>query len=217
MIDKDKAFVRYNLLLLALVFFYIFIVGLLPLEKLDSEVYNITFTAIYLVSAKIINHIKGKNFFLYAGITIAAMWVSDYFHFDIIFTISSVISIIFIVMIMVIMLIRLAKSKNVSLLEFVEAINIYFLMGIVGSILFGIVLHYMPGDSFNISSETINANIDLIYFSFVTLSTLGYGDIAPINPIAKSLSIFISISGQLYLTMVIAILVGKYLSKKQNS
>jgi len=214
---KDKSFVRYNLLLLALVFFYIFIVGLLPLEKLVTEVYNITFTAIYIVAAKVLTHKNNSKFFVYAGITIALMWIADFLHMDILSGISSIISIVFIVLIIVLMLVRLAKSKNVGLLEFVEAINIYFLIGIVGSILFRIVLRFAPGESFNIASVMINSNTDMIYFSFVTLSTLGYGDITPIDPIAKSLSIFVSISGQLYLTMIIAILVGKYLNKQNNN
>jgi len=216
MVTKDKYFVRYNILLLVLVSFYIFIVGWLPFVNVINEIYNFTFTAIYIIAAKVITHKKNKKFFVYAGITITLMWVSDILHLELLSIISSVFSIGFIVLIIVLMLIRLAKSKNVGLLEFVEAINIYFLMGIVGSILFRIVFNHTPGESFNVASEMINANTDLIYFSFVTISTLGYGDISPIEPLAKSLAIFVSISGQLYLTMIIAILVGKYLSKQNN-
>ncbi len=51
---------------------------------------------------------------------------------------------------------------------------------------------------------------DFIYFSFVTLTTLGYGDIVPLHPIAKSLSLLIGIAGQLYLTFIAAIIIGKY-------
>ena len=55
---------------------------------------------------------------------------------------------------------------------------------------------------------------DFIYYAFVTMTTLGYGDITPVGSMARSLSIFFSVTGQLYLTMIIAILVGKYLSQK---
>jgi hypothetical protein len=57
---------------------------------------------------------------------------------------------------------------------------------------------------------------DYLYFSFVTLTTLGYGDITPVSAFAKSLTIFIAITGQLYLTILIAMLVGKYLSSTQT-
>jgi len=41
------------------------------------------------------------------------------------------------------------------------------------------------------------------------MSTLGYGDISPLIPLAKSLSILISVSGQMYIAIIIALLVGK--------
>ena len=108
------------------------------------------------------------------------------------------------------MVVRIASSKKVGVLEFVEAINIYLLLGIVGSILFRIV-YTNDANSFNYPG-TLRETADFLYFSFVTISTLGYGDITPYDSFAKSLAIFLSVSGQLYLTMIIAMLVGKYLS-----
>jgi len=54
---------------------------------------------------------------------------------------------------------------------------------------------------------------DLIYYSFVTLTTVGYGDITPANSLTKSLTILEAIIGQLYLTVLVALLVGKYVSE----
>jgi hypothetical protein len=45
---------------------------------------------------------------------------------------------------------------------------------------------------------------------------LGYGDVTPVSAFAKSLTIIIAISGQLYLTILIALLVGKYLSNPEK-
>lgn len=55
---------------------------------------------------------------------------------------------------------------------------------------------------------------DFIYFSYVTLTTVGFGDITPVHPFAKSFTILISIAGQLYLTILIAIVIGKYLASE---
>jgi voltage-gated potassium channel Kch len=52
------------------------------------------------------------------------------------------------------------------------------------------------------------------YFSYVTLTTLGYGDITPILPAARSVTILEAILGQLYLTIVLARLVGLYLQER---
>ena len=46
--------------------------------------------------------------------------------------------------------------------------------------------------------------------SFVSLTTLGYGDIVPITDAAKSLAVFLGIVGQMYITIIVGIMVGKY-------
>ena len=52
------------------------------------------------------------------------------------------------------------------------------------------------------------------YFTFITLSTLGYGDLVPAIPQSQALSIFIAISGQFYMDIVVAVIVGKFINKK---
>lgn len=49
---------------------------------------------------------------------------------------------------------------------------------------------------------------EMIYYSFVTLTTLGYGDIVPVSPSARSLATLEALTGQLYLTVLVARLVG---------
>jgi hypothetical protein len=56
---------------------------------------------------------------------------------------------------------------------------------------------------------------EYIYYTFVTFTTLGYGDIIPLQPISKSLALLISISGQIYIAIIIAMLVGKYASNPE--
>ena len=57
---------------------------------------------------------------------------------------------------------------------------------------------------------------DLFYFSYVTLTTLGYGDIGPVSPAARALAITEAIVGQLYLVVLVAGLVGMHLSPRRN-
>jgi hypothetical protein len=85
----------------------------------------------------------------------------------------------------------------------------------LGSLLFGIgwahayhltgVLH--PG-SFNSNGSEMSHVLDYVYFSYVTLSTVGYGDITPVRPIARVLSMGEALTGQLYLAVLIARLVA---------
>jgi hypothetical protein len=100
-----------------------------------------------------------------------------------------------------------------------ESINGYLMLGLSFSILIALVCVIDPNAfSFRHLSETMDPAIsyvsNYIYFGFVTLSTLGYGDVVPLTPAARSLSIFTSITGQMYVAIIIAALVSKYLSHK---
>jgi hypothetical protein len=55
------------------------------------------------------------------------------------------------------------------------------------------------------------------YYSFVTLTTLGYGDITPLTKVAKAFSALEAVIGQLYLVVVIAPFVGMYVSKRSSN
>ena len=215
--NKEKKLIRWNLGLLATIFTYVFILGIIPLGKATGFVYSLVFSFIYMFAARI-ESAKGENrMYIFAGATILVLWFSELFYMNLLAVTSAFLSIIFLLYAIIKMLGRIALSKKASALEFIEAINIYFLMGIIGSILFRMVYQALPGESYNVPGDAALGYVDFIYFSFVTLSTLGYGDITPIDSFAKTLSIFLSISGQLYLTMIIALLIGKYLNAKSGS
>ena len=57
---------------------------------------------------------------------------------------------------------------------------------------------------------------DWLYFSFVTMSTLGYGDISPITPIARMLAYMQAVFGLFYIAILVAGLVGTYISNRQS-
>jgi hypothetical protein len=89
----------------------------------------------------------------------------------------------------------------------------YLVLGIASAPLFYIIEQYYPG-SFTIHEECVL--YDFIYYSFITLTTVGFGDIVPVHPFAKAITLVISISGQLYLTILIAIIIGKYVFNLSN-
>ncbi|KQC28645.1 hypothetical protein AAY42_01040 [Flagellimonas eckloniae] len=57
----------------------------------------------------------------------------------------------------------------------------------------------------------------LMYFSFITLLTIGYGDIAPMTPLAQKASILIGLVGQFYLVIVTAVVVGKFINQNNTN
>ena len=58
--------------------------------------------------------------------------------------------------------------------------------------------------------------LPLIYYSFVTITTLGYGDITPLTPLARSLAILEAVVGQLYIAVQVAWLVGVHVSQSMK-
>lgn len=107
---------------------------------------------------------------------------------------------------------KIAKNKIVDLSIIFASISGYLLIGMVGGLFFEGLNMLIP-NSFN--GLSANSNLfDLQYFSFITLTSVGYGDISPATEAARSVVLFFALAGQLYLTILIAILVGKYLSKE---
>jgi len=107
---------------------------------------------------------------------------------------------------------QVGRFGEITLNTIMAAITGYVLIGIIGGELVRFVQLIEPR-AFNIESTA--EGYTYLYFSFVTITTLGYGDIAPQEPVGQSLVVLLAIAGQMYLTIVIAMIVGK-LSTKQG-
>lgn len=203
----------HNLVLFILCFIYIFILGLFDnyFEHI-GYVYFAVLTFIFYFSILSIKDNRDKVYYL-PVIVIILTWVSEFFDWPYLTEISLVVSILFFFFIIVHLVIGVASSKRVGALEFMESINVYLLLGIAASLVFSLV-YSANHEAYNPPGEILKTHTDFIYYSFVTMTTLGYGDITPNDSLARSLSIFFSVAGQLYLTMIIAMLVGKYLGQK---
>ncbi len=208
-LSTRKLMLRHSIFLFTLNFIFVFIVGLLPAKNLIPELYSLTVSLIFFSAVISISNRNIKYLYLAVILTIST-WVSTYLDFSLIMHINSILAVMFFVYIIVVSVIRISRSKQVGSLEFLRAVNIYFLIGIAGGIIFR-MLYKIDPSSINIVGNGILETTDLMYFSFETITTLGYGNITPHSPFAKTVAVFISMSGQLYLTMIIALLMGKYL------
>ena len=80
-----------------------------------------------------------------------------------------------------------------------------------------IIARVFPG-SFKGVPETTSAlhDHDLIYYTFVTMTTLGYGDVSPARPFAKALAYAAAVTGQFYIAMLVGAVVGVYLNQRES-
>lgn len=98
-------------------------------------------------------------------------------------------------------------DKVVLRYRIAAAVAVYLIFGVLWARLYEIVYLFNP-TAFSLD-EKINP-FSLIYFSFVTLMTLGYGDIVPVSVAARSLAILEGVVGQLYMVILISSLVSEF-------
>jgi hypothetical protein len=103
------------------------------------------------------------------------------------------------------LLIKIFFEQKITTDTIRGGVAVYFLIGILWALLYSLLLLF---DSQSFSIEPPIVFIDLLYFSFTTLSTLGYGDIAPLSGVARNLAVLEAIFGQLYIAILIARIVG---------
>lgn len=99
------------------------------------------------------------------------------------------------------------------------AISAYFLMGVIWSLLYTMFYHLDPA-CFEVpetwlSTATINSYW-AIYFSFTTLTTLGYGDITPQTPLTQSYAIMEAAIGQVFLAVIVARLIALHITHERE-
>jgi hypothetical protein len=106
-----------------------------------------------------------------------------------------------------IILSNVIKAEKVTTDTILGAICAYILLGLAWTMVYSLLELLQPG-SFHINEATTRMRDEFLYYSFVTMTTLGYGDITPISHPARSLSTLEAVTGQLYIAVLIAHLVG---------
>ena len=121
---------------------------------------------------------------------------------------------VFVILITYQVLKQIMVTNNIDMHIIVGAFCGFMLIGIIASLVFTF-LYFGNPDSFSNINPSNRGVEDLFYFSFITILTIGYGDIAPLTDTARSLSLFFGLIGQFYLVVIMAVLVGKFIGKSE--
>ncbi len=111
----------------------------------------------------------------------------------------------------ILLLNQLKQIDKINLQFILGPILGFIYLGIIGGILFE-VIHFADPSSFHLRSYV--SGYIFYYFSFISITTVGYGDVIPLTPQAQSVTLVMNIVGQFYLAIVIAVFVGKYINVK---
>jgi Ion channel len=99
------------------------------------------------------------------------------------------------------------RARAVESEHIYAALSAYLLVGVFFGLFYYVIEQIEPG-TFNVSGDF--SRVSAIYFSFVTLATLGYGDIVPRSDVARGLAILEGVGGQLFLAVLVARLLNLY-------
>jgi voltage-gated potassium channel len=202
----------------------IFIIALLVIGPLVEEFVRLRILMDILWSAIFISAIyavsRKKHHILIAVLLalpmLGAIWSKYYVENKTVIVVGSLCGAAFILFTIIQIVIFIYGHEEVTRDLIIGAAVVYLLMAIMWTFIFVAVETLHPG-SFNIpEGQNIEANRQFLYYSFVTLTTLGYGDITPLTGLARSLCVLEAVLGQLYLVVQVAWLVGVHVSQSMS-
>jgi voltage-gated potassium channel len=202
---------RNNIILFLALFLIIFIAPILPAN--NNILVNILLGVVIIFGAFAADF-ETRFFRILLGIAVmvASLFflgtiLKDFWHLR---TISFFLAVITLILYTISLIYHIAQAKKVDKATLFVAINSYLLIGMTGSILLIIIDVFQPGSVIDLQIQDNDLHT-YFYFGFVTLTTLGYGDISPDGALARSVSTFIALTGQLYLVIIMALIIGKFL------
>lgn len=113
---------------------------------------------------------------------------------------------------------QIIKKSEVTESVIIGSLSGFLLIIIVCSFSFLLIGYLVPHSFNSVKGETIPDRYhQIVYFSSITLSTIGYGDISPANDQTRLLAAFWGIIGQFYMVAVVGIIISKFTSKSNNA
>jgi len=200
----------------------IFVMPLFALSR-TGEIINALVFSMILVSGVFAANEEGiirLLILMLAAVTIVVHWFNLSARIDLA-TADIVLSMISWGALAILILFHVFKEGHVSFHRITGAVSVYILFGLICSNAYHLIFMLDPG-AFVFPHQTgASTNVygiygRFVYFSYETLTTLGFGDIIPINPVAKSLVMVEGLTGQLYPAIMITRLVSLEIESRKS-
>jgi len=154
--------------------------------------------------------------------TVVIDWASPLASSRWVFVLNDLFSITFFTVVCVVIMRHVMTSKTVTGDTIAGSICAYLLLGLVWALLYDLIELVIPG-SFGFPSDLVTGGepgreigfLSFAYFSFTTMTTLGYGDITPLSKTAQAFAPLQAVFGQLYIAILVARLVAMRVANGQ--
>ena len=208
-----------------LVFLLTYIFFLYPLGQVGSfRLLTTVFFSFILITGAIAvsrNRIFRTLVFSWGLLTFILMWVRYLFPYQTLIFVTNCLALFFLVLLTFLILGQSLREGPTTSHRIMGAVAAYLLVGVIWSLAYYLVALRIP-EAFSVQGPFASGNREslqsqLFYFSFVTLTTLGYGDIVAVHPIVRMLVILEGVAGQLFPAILIARLVSLQVQLKQKT
>jgi hypothetical protein len=212
------AFIRSPLLslliaLLALLLLYPFFAG----SVMAHAFWDICSSAILLLGIYAISHVR-RRLVIAVVLAIALLgtkWSGYIIANEMLLLVNNGLGVIFFTFTACLLLADVLRKGAVTAHKIYGALCVYLIIGLTWGFMFLTLEGFQPGSFLFGQARMSGVEKDpatLVYFSFVTLSTVGYGDITPLSPPARAFAFMEAIIGQIYLAVLVARLVGLHIA-----
>ncbi len=216
-------------------YFYLFIALLLPYlfhpfkesDILGISTLDISFTLLIYVGIFTVGTLKKIPYTLLSIALVGQVltWSSYYFQGDGLNIASNAMTCIFLIYIGGILLRRIILNQDVTSNTIFAALCVYLIMALAWAFIYSIIESTVP-NSFYMNPKFFPVSADhsyqfselyyFIYFSFCTITTIGFGDIIPAVPLARMSASLEAMGGQLYLMVLVSRLVSMHINRQNR-
>ena len=156
--------------------------------------------------------------FIIAGLDFGAE-IADYGNREILKFVRVIVYFLFYAVVTKVLISQIWHTKKVDENVILGVISGYISLGLIGFFICLTIEMVSPGSFQGLltsASDPELKNESIMYFSYITMLTIGYGDVLPVTQIAQKASVLIGLMGQFYMVIITAIIVGKYINQTAN-
>lgn len=148
--------------------------------------------------------------------SIGSLWTAYFSRDQVALFLGEAFALVFFCYTATIVLVHLFREDEITADVIIGSICVYLLLGIIWALGYSLLETWVP-ESFRLpeGAQPLTGRV-FLYYSFITLSTVGYGDITPLSAPARSLAFLEAVTGQIYLAVLIGRLVGIHIAQSME-
>jgi len=160
-------------------------------RKVTRRIMSVVLIAL-VITVNLVNFQVGLDAFVFLGLTLVGLFGCIYISIR-----------------------ALVQSRRITENEVFAIVNTYLIIGMVWAYIYELIWILSPA-AFEFAHRPGDEMVCFVYFSFVTLTTVGYGDILPVDPFAQRMAIIEAVIGQLFLAIVVAYMLSRYMRHRSG-